>query len=145
MPTRVFSGTPKSDLIAPAVFMSVNNGNDYTFENKIDLKFNADSDVIEMKVGLSQDLSGYPWVAYANTISGFNISPVSDGDRVDIYAEFRDSSGFEDQKVTSINFVNSNQYCEVSGVTKAPLDSSHLNIEINFTSSVGDELSLIHI
>lgn len=139
VPTRVFSGTPKSDLIAPAVFMSVNNGNDYTFENKVDLKFNSDSDVIEMKVGLSQDLSGYPWVAYANTISGFDISPVSDGDRVDIYAEFRDSSGFEDQKVTSINFVNSNQYCEVSGVAKAPLDSSHLNIEINFTSSVGDE------
>ncbi len=135
VPSRVFKGIPKTDYSVPLSAMMLNNGAEETVSNRVAVTIIAPSDVTHMKLGLSDDLSGAPWVAFTNRVAGFPLGTPSFGDRVAVYAMVRDAAGNRAHASDSITYVSTGTHAVVHGRVRAPLDSSDAGMSVELAGS----------
>lgn len=135
VPSRVFEGIPKTDYSVPLSVMMLNDGAEESFSNRVTVTVIAPSDVTHMKLGLSDDLSGIPWIAFTNRVSGFPLGAPAFGDRVAVYAMVRDAAGNRASANDAITYASTSTHAVVHGRVLAPLDSSDARISVELAGA----------
>ena len=126
----IFAGTPKSDPIPPVFDLAIDRGASATFSNVVELTLHASSDVTQMKLGLTPDLSGSPWLAYTNRIAAFSLGSPSPGDIVSVYGIVRDVANNRTEANSVIHYVSAASNTLVHGRARAVLDTTDRGVAI---------------
>ncbi|MBX7208462.1 MAG: VWA domain-containing protein [Verrucomicrobiaceae bacterium] len=141
--SRVFSGTPRTDVDYPSGTLSINGGSRYITSTTVNLQFNVSPDVTQMKIGGSANLSALPWVAFSSSVAGWSLgAPPPSGTRRNVFALVRDAAGNETLLSASATFVAPAAAATVTGTAVTSLDSNNRNINVRLKS--GASVNEIH-
>ncbi len=93
VPTRVFSGVPRSDPFPPSGSVRIDAHSPATSSGTVHLAFSYTPDAVQMRVGLGRNLSHRPWLPVIPSITGFSIGSPAHGSEVLVSVEYRDAAG----------------------------------------------------
>ena len=138
-PCRVFSGMPKLDPLPPTGFLIVNNGHRLTDALTVPVVVRTSSDVVEMRSGLSRDLSALPWLPFTNRFPVALGTPAN-GDSVTVYVQVRDAADNRTTLRDSVGFLAPTNRAIVQGVAIADLDPTNASIVVMLTGTSHHEI-----
>jgi hypothetical protein len=134
--SSIFSGTPKIDPIPPEFNLSIDGGAEETTTNVVSLTLRASGDVTHMKLGLTENLGGAPWLPYTNRINRFSLGSPPHGKRVTVYALARDAANNRTPAYAAVRYENPAGRAVIRGRVRAGLDMSNRGVAVWVTGPV---------
>lgn len=139
-PSRVFSGMPKLDPLPPAGFLIVNDGHRLTDATTVPVTVRTSADVVEMRAGLSRDLSALPWLPFTNRFP-ISLGAPTSGDTLFVHVQVRDAADNRTTLDGQVRYLAPTNRAIVQGVAVAGLDPTNAGIAVALAGTASHEIA----